>query len=421
MPEKKIKVMTLGDMPLSTSGVANQTRYMIEALLRSEKFQVRSLGGAIKHAEYKPIKTEEFGDDWALFPVDNFGTPEMIRSLIRNEKPDILWFMTDPRFWGWLWAIEDEIRPLMPMVYYHVWDNYPYPKFNRPYYLSNDVVATISKVTDDLVGTVAPEVEKHYMPHTVNTDLFMPYDQKTIESIKKDNFPHWPEDKFIFMWNNRNARRKNPGSLIWWFKDFLDEIGRDKAILIMHTDPYDINGPNLEAIIQELGLTNGEVMFSRNKLVPQNLAAMYNLADCVVNISDAEGFGLSTLEALSCETPIVVTMTGGLQEQVTDGKEFFGIGIEPTSKSVIGSQDVPYIYEDRISKKDFLDALRKIYFMPKEELKELGKKGRKHVLKNYNFNSFNERWVEVMLSIHEKYGSWENRKNYKPWTFEEVA
>jgi len=223
------------------------------------------------------------------------------------------------------------------------------------------------------------------------------------------------------MWNNRNARRKNPGSLIWWFKDFLDEIGRDKAILIMHTDPYDINGPNLEAIIQELGLTNGEVMFSRNKLVPQNLAAMYNLADCVVNISDAEGFGLSTLEALSCETPIVVTMTGGLQEQVTDGKEFFGIGIEPTSKSVIGSQDVPYIYEDRISKKDFLDALRKIYFMPKEELKELGKKGRKHVLKNYNFNSFNERWVEVMLSIHEKYGSWENRKNYKPWTFEEVA
>ena len=103
----------------------------------------------------------------------------MIRSLIRNEKPDILWFMTDPRFWGWLWAIEDEIRPLMPMVYYHVWDNYPYPKFNRPYYLSNDVIATISKVTDDLVGTVAPEVEKHYMPHTVNTDLFMPYDQKT--------------------------------------------------------------------------------------------------------------------------------------------------------------------------------------------------------------------------------------------------
>ena len=38
---------------------------------------------------------------------------------------------------------------------------------------------------------------------------------------------------------------------------------------------------------------------------------------CTVGISDAEGFGLSTFESLACETPIVVTMTGGLQEQVT--------------------------------------------------------------------------------------------------------
>jgi len=421
MSEKKIKILTLGDMPLSTSGVANQSRYMIEALLKTGKFQVRSLGGAIRHQEYKPIQTEEFGQDWVLFPVDNFGTPELIRSLIRNERPDILWFMTDPRFWGWLWSMEDEIRPLMPMVYYHVWDNYPYPKFNRPYYLSNDVIATISKVTDDLVGVVSPEVEKHYIPHAVDTDVFSPYDEKTIEIIKKDNFPDWPENKFVFMWNNRNARRKNPGSLLWWYKDFLDEVGHDKALLIMHTDPFDPNGPNLEAIIHELGLTNGEIQFSKQKLPPQSLAAMYNIADCVINISDAEGFGLSTLEALSCETPIIATMTGGLQEQVTDGKEFFGAGIEPASKSIIGSQEVPFIYEDRISKEDFLNAMRKVYYMPKEELKELGRKGRKHVLKNYNFDSFNKNWIETMHSIHEKYGSWENRKNYNSWTFEEVV
>ena len=35
-----------------------------------------------------------------------------------------------------------------------------------------------------------------------------------------------------------------------------------------------------------------------------------------MNISDAEGFGLATLESLACETPIIVNMTGGLQEQV---------------------------------------------------------------------------------------------------------
>ena len=41
-------------------------------------------------------------------------------------------------------------------------------------------------------------------------------------------------------------------------------------------------------------------------------------------------------------------MTGGLQEQVTDGTNWFGIGLEPVSKAVVGSQEVPFIYEDRL-------------------------------------------------------------------------
>ena len=69
--------------------------------------------------------------------------------------------MTDPRFWGWLWEIENEIRPLCPMVYHHVWDNFPAPYFNQDFYLSNDHIVTISKVTNEIVKTVAPEVPVH--------------------------------------------------------------------------------------------------------------------------------------------------------------------------------------------------------------------------------------------------------------------
>jgi len=82
---------------------------------------------------------------------------------------------------------------------------------------------------------------------------------------------------------------------------------------------------------------------------------------------------------------------------------------------------VPYIYEDRLNKEDFLNALRKMYNMSKEERQELGLKGRQHVIKNYNFVDFENRWIKLMDDIHEKYGSWENRKQYKAWTFEEVA
>ena len=148
---------------------------------------------------------------------------------------------------------------------------------------------------------------------------------------------------------------------------------------------------------------------------------MYNIADCTIGISDAEGFGLSTFESLACETPIIVNMTGGLQEQVTDGKNWFGIGIEPSSKAVIGSQEVPYIYEDRISNKDFVDALVKITEMSKEERQKLGAMGRQHLMKNYNLNNFAKQWDELFTRVYENCGSWDTRKNYKSWEFSEVS
>jgi len=364
------------------------------------------------------MKTEEWGDDWIIYPVDGYGNQDMVRSIIRAERPDMLWFMTDPRFWPWLWAIDNEIRTHMPMVYYHVWDNKPYPYFNKPYYDSNDHIATISKVTDDIVKTVAPDVPSTYLPHAVDGRLFFKIPKPEITKYREES--GLPKDKVIFFWNNRNARRKQSGTLIFWFKEFLDKVGHDKAMLIMHTEPNDPNGQDLNAIIKNLELAEGQVMISTQKVPPQNLNVIYNMVDCTINISDAEGFGLATLESLSTETPIIVNMTGGLQEQVTDGENWFGVGIEPASRAIIGSQDVPYIYEDRLNKDDFVNALLKIYNMTNEEREELGKMGKQHVKTNYNFNDFEDRWVALVDRVIDEHGSWDNRKIYKPYFFTEI-
>ena len=417
---EKTKVFIISDHPMAPSGVGTQTKYMIEALLKTGRYKFICLGGAIKHPDYQPQKVEGFGDDFIIQPVDGYGTPEMVRSIIWNEKPDILWFMTDPRFFGWLWQIENEIRKNVPMVYYHVWDNYPFPMFNKKFYDSNDVIASISKVTHDIVNNVSPEVENHYLPHAVDPDTFRPRSEEEVTEFKNSMFAE-DEDRFTFFWNNRNARRKQSGTLIHWFNEFADEVGPDNVRLIMHTDPKDIHGQDLVAIMDNIGATDNRILISDQKVPPDALARMYNIADCTINISDAEGFGLATLESLSSGVPIIVNMTGGLQEQVTDGEEWFGIGITPASKSIIGSQEVPYIHEDRLNKEDFLNALRNMYNMAPEERKELGQKGREHVIKNYNFIDFEKKWVELMDNIHEKYGSWENRKGYKAWNFEEVA
>ena len=203
---KKIKVLTLSDHPLSPSGVGTQTKYVIEALLKTGKCQVLSLGGAIKHHDYSPRTVDPWGEDWKILPVDGYGTQEMIRSVLRNEKPDILWIMTDPRFYEWLWQIENEIRPLCPIVYYHVWDNFPAPKFNEKFYKSNDLIVSISKLTHEIVNQVAPEVESKYIPHAVREDVFKPYTKEEKEKIKEDLLGQ-DKGKFIAFWNNRNARR----------------------------------------------------------------------------------------------------------------------------------------------------------------------------------------------------------------------
>jgi len=417
---KKIKIMTLSDHPLAPSGVGIQTKYFIEAMLDTGKYEFISLAGATKPKDMTPLMTEKYGEDWKIFPVEGFGTQEMVRSIMRTEKPDIMWIMTDPRFWAWLWHIDDEIRANMPIVYYHVWDNYPYPQFNKKYYESNDLIVTISKLTSDVVQTVAPTVEECYIPHTVDMDIYKKLEEEDLAMFKSAHFAD-TDDRFIFFWNNRNAKRKQSNSVVWWFKEFLDEIGHDKACLLMHTDPKDPHGPDLETVLDHIDMNQGEVMISPMKYPPEKMAYLYNIADCTINIADAEGFGLATFESLACETPIIVTLTGGLQEQVTDGVQTFGVGITPSSKAVIGSQEVPYIFEDRISKDDFINALREMYNAGPQKLQDLGAQGRKHLEANYSLSSFAQKWDEVLTKLHEESGSWASRKNYVSWELKEVG
>jgi glycosyltransferase involved in cell wall biosynthesis len=415
MTEKKIRVMTISDHPLSPSGVGTQTKYMIDHLWKTGKYQFICFGGAVKHADYRMQKIETYGDDVIIHPVDGYGTADKVRQALDVYKPDILWFMTDPRFYEWLWDIEDEVRSKVPMVYHHVWDNYPYPKFNAKFYKSNDVIATISKLTDDIVRTLAPEVRCEYIPHSVDTNIFKKLEKDKIAEIKKRHFG----EKFVFFWNSRNARRKMSGSVIWWFAEFLKENNIEDASLVMHTDPKDQNGQDLEAIIVELGLTNGEVRFSTEKRNMEEMSVLYNCADVTICASDAEGFGLSCLESLSCEVPVIATLTGGLQDQViADDGTHLGVGIEPASKAVIGSQNVPYIYEDRICKEDFKAALKTMYDMPQEEREELGKKCREQVEKNFNPEILLPKWDKLFTELNNTVGSWDTRV-YQRWTLRE--
>ncbi len=114
--------------------------------------------------------------------------------------------MTDPRFYEWLWGIDNEVRAKVPMVYYHVWDNHPAPVYNKGFYDSNDLIVSISKLTHQIVSEVTEDVENVYFPHAVDCNFFKPNNNDDeINSILKSQ---GLEDKFVFFWNNRNAKEK---------------------------------------------------------------------------------------------------------------------------------------------------------------------------------------------------------------------
>lgn len=416
----KKTILMLGDLLTAPSGVAHALREIAFALLRSDKYRILQLGGGQRHQHHNPMKTEEFGDDLIMLPVDGYGTPEIVRHVIFREKPDLLLYQTDPRFWTWLHNMSDEILPHLPMLWYLVWDAKPDPKFLRPYFRANSHIACISKLTYDIVKNVAPMVESSYVPHAVNHDIFRRYAKQDIDRFRHEMFGDRLDGKFVLFYNSRNAKRKQTGTLILWFKEFLESIGDpkgDTACLIMKTHPKDEAGQDLYAIVEDFNLLDGQVLFVPNMVPHEVIAMLNNVADVGVLISHSEGFGYSVGEALLCEKPMICTRCGGIQDQAIDkdGQEF-GACIPPVVSPVVGSQmGVPYIYDHHISKENFLAALGKLYHMSAEERDEIGRKGREHMMENFNYENYGRQWVELVDHVIEKNGSWVNRKGYRSW------
>lgn len=401
----------MSDMPIVASGVAIQTRYIIEGLIKTGKYRFRSLGGAMKHENYQPIRLQEYGDDWIIYPVDGYGSQQVIRDVIDSEKFDAVWFMTDPRFYYWFFSIIDELQERhMPVLYNHVWDEKPTPHYNRPYYLMCDFIGCISKLTYEIISDVGMADKAMYIPHAVDSEVFKPLPAEQRRSLRTKHIGVENIDKFVCFYNSRNARRKMTADVILSFKKLLDRVGKDKAFLFMHTNPKDEEGPDLVAVTEMLGLDPTQIRFSTQGLPPQTISEFYNMSDVLINISNNEGFGLSCLEALSCGTLAVVNKTGGLQDQIynDEGTEL-GVCVEPVSKSLQGSQHIPYIFDCRVSDEHVADALEKLYKMPKDEREKLQKKAREWTLKRFSMDQLITAWDKAFEFYIDQFRSEEHR------------
>jgi glycosyltransferase involved in cell wall biosynthesis len=411
-PQKKNKILFLSDHPLAPSGVGVQARFLIEGLVSTGRFSFFCLGGAIKHQDYRTVKVN---DDFIVKPVDGFGTHQMIREFLLLEKPDAIVIFTDPRQFIWLWEIEEEVHQVCPIAYWHVWDNDPYPAFNKPWYDSTDLINCLSYKTFELIKPHYPE-KTNYIPHAFPDNIYYEMSAQERESLSQQNFgpkANW----YKALWINRNATRKLPADVLDGWKLFLEKLeqkhGHKNAVLIMHTDPDDPEGPNLLACAELMGLQEN-VWFSTEKIGFDRMNILHNLCDTVVNVSKNEGFGLSTLASMQTGKPIIALKTGGETRQVVDWRDGseHGVGLDPVKRCLVGSQMVPYIFEDYAGTEELADAFLKIHDLTDEEKEALSKKCKDYVKFEFNFHDVVKKWDETLTDCIDKF---KNGNSYQAW------
>lgn len=431
------KILFMSDDARTHSGVGTMAREIILGILH--RFNIVNLGASIRHPENgkiidmsEGVKQDTGLDDvyFKIYASDGYGNPDILRQIIEIEKPDAIIHFTDPRFWVWLYQMEHEIRQHIPIFYYNIWDDLPYPTYNREFYLSCDLLLAISKQTYNINRVVAGDKMKDwqikYIPHGINEELFYPIRDPFFIRKKREEMLGGDFD-FVVLYNSRNIRRKMTSDLILAYKTFVDNIpveDRKKCALVLHTDPIDENGTNLFEVVKLIA-PDENIIFHTAKLNPKDMHFLYNIADVTVGIASNEGFGLGTAESLMCGTPIIINVTGGLQDQAGfmdyDGKmlteedytlEFptnhngryknhgkWAKVVFPKTRSIMGSVPTPFIFDDRADWEEVANKITEWYNTPKEERIECGDAGREYVLDpavGMSVTEMDRRFIEYM-------------------------
>jgi len=438
--EQRKKILLLSDDMRVHSGIGVMSREIVEQTCGV--FNWVQIGAAVNHPEAN--KRVDVSEDVAkfsnvedpsvvLYPQNGYGNSMLVRHIMETEKPDAILHFTDPRYWIWLYQIEHEIRQKIPMMFYTIWDDLPYPMYNKNFYRSDDGLFCISKQTYNIVKNVlGPEEAKEkvitYLPHGIDEKKFR-------KEILRDD-----EVDFVVFYNARNLRRKMTSDVLLAYDHFLKQLPEEKANrcrIVLHTAPVDDNGTDLPAVIKDV-TPNIKAIFSNQKVDHSTLNALYNMADVTINLASNEGFGLGTAESLLAGTPILINVTGGLQDQcgfmTADGeyldpekhftKEWgsnhdgkynrhgdWCYPVFPASISLQGSPLTPYIFDDRASWKEAGMTLLEIYNLGREERKRRGELGRQFALGPAMFTA--EKMGQLFIEhINKTMESWTPRERY---------
>jgi hypothetical protein len=270
--EKRKKILLICDDIRVHSGVATVAKEIV--MHTAHHFNWVNIAGAISHPEKGKkmdlsvaVNNEMGMEDSSVFLycVDGYGSVQDVQNILAMEKPDAVMLITDPRYFQHIFNMEDQIRKICPITYLNIWDDYPAPRYNQPYYEACDLLMGISKQTVNINKLVLADVNNdkrvfRYVPHGLDHTHFYPINEgheqyKEYLDYRNKTLFKGEEVNFALFFNSRNIRRKQIPDAMMAFRAFLDSLPYEEALkcrFVLHTELVSDHGTDLTKVKEYL-------------------------------------------------------------------------------------------------------------------------------------------------------------------------
>lgn len=222
-----------------------------------------------------------------------------------------------------------------------------------------------------------------YIPHAIETDIYKPTASVTDDLGRsrtgRQLMGDIPSDAFVVGIVNANKGtapvRKAFDAQLLAFSIFAER--HDDAVLYLHTERFGgMGGIPLDPLITACGIPEEKIRFvnqyqNRIGIPAEVMAALYSGMDTLLAPTLGEGFGITVIEAESCEVPVIVNNFSAQPELVSDGISVKGQPLWDASQNAWFQ--LPLV-------EDIVHALELMY----ERKGERSSEARRHVVDNYD-------------------------------------
>jgi len=303
--------------PWAASGYGTQTA-QVTTRIKAEGHDV---------AIFSNYGLEGSNTDWNGIPVYQRGAELYSNDVIpahmwdwhkrHPKQPHILftlydaWVYKGPRYADW------NVASWVPV------DHMPVPP-DVLKWLRQDFVTPIamSQYGQEIIESAG--IESLYVPHAIES-VFKP--MKRHKGTTGREYIGISEDKFVVGMNAANKgvspNRKAFGENILAFSMFAQH--HDDVVLYLHTDLIGaLGGIKLLTLLKACGVPEHKYKFVdpytyRIGIAQETLATIYTAMDVLLATSYGEGFGIPTIEAQACGTPVIISKFAASTELLGDG------------------------------------------------------------------------------------------------------